>query len=378
MIKGLEVPVDLYRGLRDVYYPTPDRPDIIKAYPVRRRLPVRIFFPARYDVTSPALLPALFTIHGGGFTVGAPSEDDVWNRGFADSYSTIVIALNYSKAPWTPFPGPLLDVEALYHAVLNDESLPIDRMRTAIAGFDAGANLALGLSQLSSVKTGRDPNVHQHSLPYFAQPARSNPPPAAVISICGILDFTVPVSQKLKARPYKKELGGPRGWGQGLDWMGKLLPSSAWSYIPYGHDAADPLLSPAYAVRGELPPHVFVAAAELDCLAHESWKAASVWGGRPVPAQGDAVGRAERSLWRGCLEDADNTRFSWIEEMEMEDGGRGSTRWLLVPDVVHGFDSANWRNKYLWGDEEARMDAEMKTMAYQRELAEWLWGVVWR
>ncbi|CAP67228.1 uncharacterized protein PODANS_1_22390 [Podospora anserina S mat+] len=53
---------------------------------------------------------------------------------------------------------------------------------------------------------------------------------------------------------------------------------------------------------------------------------------------------------------------------------RGSTKWLLVPDVVHGFDSANWRNEYLWGDEEARMDAEMKTMAYQREVAEWLWG----
>lgn len=45
-----------------------------------------------------------------------------------------------------------------------------------------------------------------------------------------------------------------------------------------------------------------------------------------------------------------------------------------MSDVVHGFDSANWRNKYLWGDEEARIDAEMKTMAYQREVAEWLWG----
>ena len=49
-----------------------------------------------------------------------------------------------------------------------------------------------------------------------------------------------------------------------------------------------------------------------------------------------------------------------------------------MPDVVHGFDSAGWRNKYLWGDEIARMDAEMKTIAYQREVAEWLWGVVWR
>lgn len=41
MIKGLELPVELYRGFRDVYYPTPDRPDIKKTYPVRQGLPVR-------------------------------------------------------------------------------------------------------------------------------------------------------------------------------------------------------------------------------------------------------------------------------------------------------------------------------------------------
>lgn len=41
MIQGLNVPVELYRGLRDTYYPPPSRPDIIKAYPVRRRLTVR-------------------------------------------------------------------------------------------------------------------------------------------------------------------------------------------------------------------------------------------------------------------------------------------------------------------------------------------------
>lgn len=72
-----------------------------------------------------------------------------------------------------------------------------------------------------------------------------------------------------------------------------------------------------------------------------------------------------------------SAKFGWTEKMTVA-GVEGSTRWLLVPDVVHGFDSAGWRNKYLWGDEEARLDSEMKTIAYQRELAEWLWGTVWR
>lgn len=43
-IQGLNVPLELYRGLRDTYYPLPSRPDIIKAYSVRRRLPVRYVF----------------------------------------------------------------------------------------------------------------------------------------------------------------------------------------------------------------------------------------------------------------------------------------------------------------------------------------------
>jgi hypothetical protein len=41
MMQGLNVPVEVYRGLRDTYYPAPSRPNIIKAYPIRRRLPVR-------------------------------------------------------------------------------------------------------------------------------------------------------------------------------------------------------------------------------------------------------------------------------------------------------------------------------------------------
>ncbi|KAK1749492.1 Arylacetamide deacetylase [Echria macrotheca] len=392
VIQGLTVPVELYRGLRDIYYPPPVRPDIVKAYPVRRKLPVRrIFFPSHHDLTSPLLLPTLFTIHGGGFTVGSPSDDDAWNRTFADTYSILVIALNYSKAPWAVFPAPLLDAEALYHAALNDESLPIDRMRTALCGFDAGGNLALGLAQLPSVKTGYDPSRHiGHATEYdtnpypYAAPSRSSPPPAGVISVCGILDFGMSASRKARTRPYKRQLRGPRGWGPGLDWMARLLPSSAWSYIPYGHDIADPLLSPAYASRAELPPHVFVVAAELDCLAHESWRTACAWAGRAVPDVDVPVGRRGPSRWRGCLDDGGGekaAKFAWGEQhtvMPGTKGFEGTTRWLLVPDVVHGFDSPGWRNKYLFGDEEARMDAEMKTIAYQRELAEWLWATVWR
>jgi hypothetical protein len=94
-------------------------------------------------------------------------------------------------------------------------------MRVALAGFDAGANLALALSQLPSVRSGTDlnpppsqPNKHNpNPNPNFNPPPRSNPPPTAVISITGILDFTTPPAQKLHTRPYKPSLRRPRREG---------------------------------------------------------------------------------------------------------------------------------------------------------------------
>lgn len=77
--------------------------------------------------------------------------------------------------------------------------------------------------------------------------------------------------------------------------------------------------------------------------------------------EGKRVERKGVAVRRGCLGDAesgDGERFGWFEK-GVEREGWGSTRWLLVPDVVHGFDSAGWRNKYLWRDEVSRMDAEM-------------------
>lgn len=178
----------------------------------------RIFFPTHHDLTFPTLLQTLFAIHGGTFTLGTPQDDDIWDRAFSDAHTILVIALNYSKSPWVSFPVPLKDLGAIYHAALGDDSLAIDRMRTAILGFDAGANLALGLSQLPNVKSGIDPSANSTTAeryPYFhqmQQRARCNSPPAAVISVCGILDFSVSPAEKLRARPYKKEfLKGPRG-----------------------------------------------------------------------------------------------------------------------------------------------------------------------
>lgn len=345
----------------------------------------------------------------------------------ADSQNMLVISLPYSKAPRAPFPAGLNDLEALYLAVLADESLPIDRTssssrsknrsrrvgrrgRIALAGFDAGANLALALSQLPSVQ-------------------KSTVPPTAAVSISGILDLSRPLEAKARCRPYKPGLSHPRNAAS--DVLAATYSAYAWSYVPYGQDLRDPLLSPAFATwdgdgsdgslgmgEGALPPHVCLVGAELDLLAHESWRMAC----RLVQEGGIRRGDGRRARWRVPDPNAadDKTQSVCGREqlgavkgsLEMEDlsvsargededglGGRkrfgfevtwppagggdagdgeaeedGSVRWILVPDVMHGFDRALWR----YGGEETVRDAELKTVAYIDAVGKWLRDTVWK
>ncbi|KAK4185623.1 Alpha/Beta hydrolase protein [Podospora australis] len=376
-VKGFLTPMLWLRDWREYFYPPDGQPNIIKTYECRPDLPIRIFFPQSYDQTSPHTLPTLFTIHSGGFCLGSSRDDDEWNRAFADKHDILVIALNYSKAPASPFPIGLHDVEALLLAALADESLPIDRTtprlysrpglgRTAILGFSAGGNLAMSVSQLPDVKS--HPNT-----------------PAAAISIYGCLDLSVPAEEKIKNRPWKGSLPAPRG--NLTDSLVGLVPAFDWSYIPYGHDLRDPLLSPHFAERDNLPPYTCLVAAELDMLAHESWRMACRLAGKQVPDR-----ESDDPTWRICgneyisakkgelLLGMEDERFAFEKNWEDDDNegrsGGGGVKWLLVPDALHGFDSPHIRR--VMGGEETIDDAEVKTKLVTDELARWLTERVWR
>ncbi|GAB1318103.1 Alpha/beta-hydrolase [Madurella fahalii] len=369
-IKGMLAPIHWLRDWREYFSPPEGHPNIVKAYESRPGLPVRIFFPSSYDQTSPTTLPTLFTIHGGGFCIGCSRDDDEWNRAFADAHHVLVIALNYSKAPAAPFPAAPRDVEALLLSALADDSLPIDHSRTAILGFSAGGNLALSVSQLPAVR------AHRYR-------------PRAAVSVYGCLDLSVPPPDKLRNRPWKPALLPPPR-GDLTDPLSRLAPAFDWGYIPYGHDLRDPLLSPAHCEVGEagaaaLPPFVCLVAAELDMLAHESWRLACRLSrrGRVVPDRESAdarwrvCGREEgegEGVATGLLELGDE-RFAF-EETWAAGGGGGGVKWLLVPDVLHGFDNVHIRS--VVGGKEAMDDAERKTAAYTAELARWLKEVVWK
>ncbi|HNA51540.1 MAG TPA: alpha/beta hydrolase, partial [Mycobacterium sp.] len=53
--------------------------------------------------------PALLWIHGGGYVLGSPAQDDILCRRFADTLGITVAAVRYRLAPEHPYPAPLED-----------------------------------------------------------------------------------------------------------------------------------------------------------------------------------------------------------------------------------------------------------------------------
>jgi len=103
---------------------------------------MRIYRPA--GVEQP--IPALFWIHGGGFVMGSPEQDQRDNIAVVRELGIAVAAVRYRLAPAHPFPAPMDDCYAALRG-LHDraEALGLRADRIAVGGASAGGGLAAGL-----------------------------------------------------------------------------------------------------------------------------------------------------------------------------------------------------------------------------------------
>jgi acetyl esterase/lipase len=264
----------LFPLVRLIEPPGPEtRPTLIKKYPCRPRLECRVFFPSNYE--SGKSLPVYFNIHGGGFACCDAQMDDRFSASWAERTGMIVVALNYRKAPRHPFPVATGDIHAVATAVLADESLPIDLDRVSIGGFSAGGQLALSASQLPGLK-----GVVKAAVVYYP-----------------VVDLSRLTNEKLEARPYtdgpKDVLAGPSRW---LD----------WGFISPGENRRDPLLSPCFAKKENLPSWIYMVGAQWDLLRLE----------------------AQDMIHQLAEVDTKNPE---------EDFESGNYKWTLAKGCVHGF-----------------------------------------
>jgi acetyl esterase/lipase len=288
--------------------PPTKKPTLIKSYSPLPNHKVRIFIPHTYKAGGTPL-PTLIDIHGGGFCIGAPVGDDNDNILLCHTHGFLVISIPYRLGPRYRFPTAPNDCTAMIRAVLDDESLPIDRDKVALVGYSAGGNLALAAAQMEGVKG----------------------------KIKAVVGYYPVVNQALDLATKEREAVLPPDGNDALRW---LAPMFHHGYTINGMDTRDPLLSPAFAKREDLPRSICLIGCEYDILCYEAKEMA-----REL-AESETGERIPLS----------NGKNGWT---------KGHMRWELIEGALHGF------NQQRKGGELGKIYME-KTIEMHNGVAEWL------
>ncbi|MDA2993298.1 MAG: alpha/beta hydrolase fold domain-containing protein, partial [Actinomycetota bacterium] len=143
-----EVPVSVSRELSQSWIAFAGKPEPI--YSVTNRfipgptadLPIRIYRP-----NSDQNAPALVYFHGGGWVLNFLDLYDAALHRLANQSGSVIISVNYQKAPEHPFPIPFDDCyAALIWAKAHGEEIGIDVNRIGVGGDSAGGNLAAAVA----------------------------------------------------------------------------------------------------------------------------------------------------------------------------------------------------------------------------------------
>ncbi|KAI9754389.1 MAG: hypothetical protein M4579_004727 [Chaenotheca gracillima] len=242
--------------------------------------------------------PAIINFHGGGFTLGSPSDDARWATSVVQSLDAVVISVGYRLAPEHPFPTAVEDgVDALSWVLENAARLRIDKSRIALSGFSAGGNLAFAIllawynQRRESRESPSDSRANSSSPPLAVDSTRSDqryeerqgllssppevgeapvesilpdPPVAAVVSWYPPVDGSRTRAERRASNPGGPDKSLPPLLTTMFD-ASYLQPMSSGAV-----DAAHPYLSPALAtdedLRQALPRDILLYTCEWDQL----------------------------------------------------------------------------------------------------------------
>lgn len=195
-------------------------------------LPLRVYRP-----TTEKGLPVVVFTHGGGWVICDLDSHDPLCRTLASTVGAVVVAVDYRRAPESPYPAALDDAEAaLRWVVAQATDLGVDGTRVAVAGDSSGGNLAAALALRARDAGG--------------------PAIAAQLLIYPVLDSS------LASDSYREFADG----------FGLTRAGMAWYWDQYVADPvrrSEPGASPSYAESVAALPPAIVALAECDPLRDE-------------------------------------------------------------------------------------------------------------
>ena len=206
-----------------------------------------------YRATAADNQPGLVYFHGGGFVIGSLSSHDGTCRRIAHGAQCTVVSVDYRLAPEHRFPAAVDDAYAATEWVAqNAKALKIDAHRIAVGGDSAGGNLAAVVALLA-----RD---------------RGGPALCHQLLIYPVTDLTC------QSESYVTN-------GTGYFLTQDMMRWFSDQYMPAGHPADDPLLSPLHASDLARLPPATVITAEYDPLRDEGESYARKLASAGVPTE---------------------------------------------------------------------------------------------
>lgn len=198
-----------------------------------------------------------------------PSLDDPLTRHLADASRSVVVSIDYRKAPQNKFPGAYEDVVEQILAVVDDSTLPLDRKNIVLYGRSAGGNLVLAAAQ--------NPQIRDRL--------------TGIIAVYPICDLVPSFGEKMASR---SDPSVP-------DFLGSTCPGISDLYLGQNANVelTDVRLSPThFKSRSHLPQNALMVACEHDLLRQEAEGMAE----RLATLEGSSKVAAKNGWRAGCIE----------------------------------------------------------------------------
>ncbi|KAK2773715.1 hypothetical protein FQN53_003985 [Emmonsiellopsis sp. PD_33] len=328
-----------------------------------KNIALHFYTPKTYKKGSSKRWPVVVNFHGGGFTIGRPTDDARWARMAVETANAVVVSVGYRLAPEFPFPAAVDDgVDALLYLEQHAAELSLDITRISMTGFSAGGNLAISVTLRLYQRTAASATQPEVLTPYTDEesdadtafnlnqadtnqillntaeqqqsgactPSQDRTNPATNLRILSIfswypvLDFALPRHAR-RTRSKNPDKGLP-------PFLTELFDES---YVPHRPDRHSPFASPIRAepelLRDALPADVWLYVCEWDMLLEEGQEFAKLLEG---------IGKNVRSMM------VEQQKHAWDKSPNpFRDQGMVDVLYLAAVEEMRGvFERAEWES----------------------------------